>query len=134
MYNLHTQVVSNPAHFRQLSCGESLITVYDCPLENNLQDLWSHHSYIVYVIEGRKIWHTTDGSFDLKKGSCVLVRKGACIVEQFFDVKFCLVVFFIPDKFICEVLKSKTKPVIQPDKKYQTILTIENDESVQSFF
>ncbi|MGZ8540987.1 MAG: hypothetical protein ACXWV6_10100 [Chitinophagaceae bacterium] len=35
--------------------------------------MWSHHNYIVCVIEGRKIWHTANGSYDLRKGSCVFV-------------------------------------------------------------
>ncbi|MFN8165092.1 MAG: AraC family transcriptional regulator [Bacteroidia bacterium] len=134
MINLHTQISANPAYFKQLSCGESLITLYDCPLENKFQDLWSQHSYIVYVVEGRKIWHTPSGSYDLQKGSCVLIKKGACIVEQFFDSKFCLVLFFIPDHFICEVLKGKTKPLLKPDKKYSTVISVENNESIKSFF
>ncbi len=134
MFNLHTQIKGNPAHFRQMSCGESLITVYDCPLENKFEDMWSHYSYIVYVVEGRKIWHTTQGSFDLQKGSCVLVRKGACIVEQFFDTRFCLVLFFIPDKFICDVLKTKSSPLIKFNNYYQPVMQIENNEAVQSFY
>lgn len=85
-------------------------------------------------MEGRKIWHTAHGSYDLYKGSCVFVRKGACIVEQFFEVTFCLFLFFIPDEFICEVLKSKATPIHKPGKKYDPIITIDNNESVQSFF
>jgi AraC family transcriptional regulator, exoenzyme S synthesis regulatory protein ExsA len=103
-------------------------------LENRLADTWSHYNYVVYVVEGRKIWHTAHGSFDLRKGSCVLVRKGACIVEQFFDAAFCLVMFFLPDDFICETLKTKAKPVIKPGKKYDPIIAIDNNANVQAFF
>ncbi len=117
-----------------MSCGESLITVYDCPLVNKFEDIWSHYSYIVYVIEGKKIWHTSHGSYDLQKGSCVLIRKGACIVEQFFDTKFCLILFFIPDKFISEVIKTKATPLKVVQKSYNPVISIKNNEAVKSFF
>ena len=117
MQNLYAVVSANPLYFRQLSCGEALITIYNCPLEHKYHDFWSQHNYIVYVIEGRKIWHTAHGSYDLRKGSCVFVRNGACIVEQFFDPRFCLVLFFVPDEFICEVLKSKSTPITRSGKK-----------------
>ena len=134
MQNLYAEVSANPNHFRQLSCGEALITIYNCPLENKYHDLWSHYNYLVYVIEGRKIWHTAHGSYDLRKGSCVFVRKGACIVEQFFDPRFCLVLFFVPDEFICEVLKSKSTPITKSGKKYDPIMAIDNTAAVQTFF
>ena len=134
MYNLYQKILDNPSSFKQLSCGESLITVFNCPLEKKFEDAWSHYNYIIYVIDGRKIWHTAHGSYDLRKDSCVFVRKGACIVEQFFDARFCLVLFFVPDEFICEVLKTKSTPIQKPGKKYEPIIPIENDEVIQAFF
>jgi len=134
MLNLYDKIAANPNSYRQLNCGKSLITVYNCPLESKFQDLWSLHNYIVYVMEGRKIWHTPDGSYDLTPGKIVLVRKGACIVEQFFDVNFCLVLFFVTDDFICEVLKSKSTPIHSPTKKYQSLISIEANASLKMFF
>lgn len=134
MFNLYNQISGNPNHYRQLSCGESLITIYNCPLENKFEDTWSHYNYIVYVVEGRKIWHTAHGSYDLRDGSCVLVRKGASIVEQFFDVRFCLVLFFVPDEFICEVLKGKSTPIPKSGKRYDPVIAIDNNPAVKAFF
>ena len=131
---MYQKILDNPSSFKQLSCGESLITVFNCPLEKKFEDAWSHYNYIIYVIDGRKIWHTAHGSYDLRKDSCVFVRKGACIVEQFFDARFCLVLFFVPDEFICEVLKTKSTPIQKPGKKYEPIIPIENDEVIQAFF
>jgi AraC-like DNA-binding protein len=107
--------------------------MYNCPLENKFEDLWCDCNYIVYVLEGRKIWHTAHGSYDLNQGSCVLVRKGACIVEQFLDVRFCLVLFFIPDAFICDVLKSRSAPIKVADKKSAPVIQIDNSIAVQAF-
>lgn len=134
MFNLHTQIVTNPTHYKQLSCGDSLITKYDCELQNKFEDIWSHHSYIVFVVEGRKIWHTPNGSFNMKKGSCMLVRKGASIVEQFFDSKFCLILFFIRDQFICEVLKTKERKIKTYNHNYLPVIPIQVDESMLNFY
>lgn len=134
MHNFYENALSSPDSPRQLICGETLITLLNCPIESKFADRWSHHNYIVYVMEGRKIWHTAHGSYDLRKGSCVLVRKGACIVEQFFDTTFCLVMFFLPDEFICDVLKTKKRPLYKVNKKFDPVISIDNNESVQSFF
>ena len=85
-------------------------------------------------MEGRKVWHTAHGSYDLRKGSCVFVRKGASIVEQFFDVDFCLVLFFLPDEFICDVLKTKSTPIQKAVKKYEPIIPIDSNPNVQAFY
>jgi AraC-like DNA-binding protein len=134
LFNLHGTILSDPKYFRQLSCGDTLISLYNCPLEKKFEDTWSHHNYIVYVIEGRKTWHTANGSYDLHKGSCVFVRKGACIVEQFFDAAFCLEIFFLPDEFIYDVLKKKKIPLSARVKHFDAIMSIENDAAVQAFF
>lgn len=134
MFNLYGSILGDPKYFRQLNCGDALITIYNCPLENKFEDAWSRHNYIIYVMEGRKIWHTAHGSYDLRKGNCVLVRKGACIVEQFFDSAFCQVLFFIPDEFICEVLKTKSSPISATGKQFAPVITIDNNETVTAFF
>ena len=134
MYNLHSKIVGDPGLLRRLSCGESLITIFNCPLKNKFQDTWSHHNYIVYVIEGRKIWHTSNGSFDLQQSNCVFVRKGATIVEQFTDAPFCLILFFIPDDFIVEVLKSKTNPIQNTERHHEPVIPIRNSSSGEAFF
>lgn len=134
MYNLHSKIAENPGQYRRLTCGESLITIFNCPLENKFQDLWSHHNYIVCVMEGRKIWHTSNGSYDLQPPDCVFIRKGATIVEQFFDAKFCLIIFFIPDDFIVDVLKSKTNPIKYTQQNHQSVIPVSHSSSSEAFF
>ncbi|HLO79603.1 MAG TPA: AraC family transcriptional regulator [Chitinophagaceae bacterium] len=134
MFSLYDDIKKNPIFYRQLSCGDTLISKYDCPLETKFADTWSHFNYIIYVIEGRKIWHTAHGSYDLTTDKCVLVRKGAAIIEQFFDTRFCLVMFFLPDDFIRDVLKSRKTPLYKPGKKFDPIIPIDNNASVKAFF
>ena len=134
MLNLYGKQVANTNNYKQLRFDECLVSIYNCPLENKSQDLWSQHSYFVYVMKGRKIWHTPHGSYDLREGSCVLVRKGACIVEQFFDDIFCLVIFFVTDEFICEVLQTKSSPVKAALRRYQSVISVETNAVLRTFF
>lgn len=134
MYNFYDIIANRPDFYRQFNCNGALITLFNCPLENKFADMWSHHNYIVYVFQGRKIWHTAHGSYDLQKGSCVFVRNGACIIEQFFDTAFCIILFFIPDEFICDVIKTKTAPLNKTGKKFEPLIPIAKDESLDAFF
>ncbi len=134
MFNFYESKLQHPERFRLLRCGDSLITFYNCPLENKFADIWSQHNYIVYVQQGRKIWHTAHGSYELQEGDCVFVKKGACIVEQFFDATFCLVIFFIPDQFICGTLQTKSNPITKTGKKYDPVIPINKTERLESFF
>lgn len=134
MYNLNQYIVDTPDRCHRLSCGDSLFTVYNCRLDDKFADLWSHNNYIIYVAEGRKIWHTAQGSCDLQAGSCVFIRRGAAIVEQFLDTEFCFYLFFVSDEFICEVLKTKSKAIHTSEKKYHPVIPIESSEAVHSFF
>lgn len=134
MYNFYDIISARPDFHRQLNCRGALITLFNCPLEGKFADMWTHHNYITYVIDGRKIWHTAHGSYDLQKGACVFVRKGACIVEQFFDSVFCIVLFFIPDEFICDTLKSKSIPISKTDKKFDPVMAIQRNETLDAFF
>src|SRR5580765_3211962 len=134
LYNLYKEISRDPVRFRQFVYGESLLTIFNCGLNNKYVDVWSHHNYIIYVVEGRKVWHTPHGSYDLREGNCVFVRKGASIVEQFFETEFCFLLFFIPDEFIYEVLKKKSTPIHKSEEKYDAVIAINNNTGVQAFF
>ncbi len=139
MVNFIESVLKYPDYSRQFTCGNSLITAFNCPLEarlmkNRFTDLWSQNNYVFYVIDGRKVWHTAHGSYDLKKGSCVFVQKGASIIEQFFDIGFCLVLFFIPDEFICETLKARSQPIRKINQDYGTLIHLDTTDTLETFF
>jgi len=134
MYNLYARIAGSAGLCRQFSCDEALVTIFNCKLQNKFEGLWSHYNYILYVIEGRKVWHTSHGSYDLHKGSCVFIRKGACVVEQFFDTEFCFFLFFLPDEFICDVLKSKSTPINSLPGEYDPVINVRNSASVHAFF
>jgi AraC-like DNA-binding protein len=139
MFDFHEKVLQHPNYYRQFNCGESLITVFNCPMEARLMKtklarLWTDHNYLFYVIDGRKIWHTAHGSYDIRSGSCAFVRKGAFILEQLSDIGFCVVLFFIPDGFICDTLKTKSRPLKNYDKNYQPLMLLNTSDTLSAFF
>ena len=139
MVNLQERVLSYPEYCRQFICKDSLITIFNCPpearlMQNKFSDLWSQENYVFFVLEGKKVWHTAHGSYEISEGDCVLVRKGACILEQFFDIGFCLVLFFIPDEFIYETLKTRSAPITKTNEKYKPVIRLQATDQLKSFF
>jgi AraC-like DNA-binding protein len=134
MYNLYTKILTDKSNPRTLSAGEKLTTLFTCPLKNKFEDLWSHYNYIIYVVEGRKVWHTAHGSYDLTKGSCAFVRSGASIVEQNFDSEFCFILFFMPDEFITEVLKTKANPIHRSGRTFEPVIRIDTNAAIENFY
>lgn len=139
MVNFLERVLQHPQYSRQFKCGNSLITAFNCPLEARMMKtqyagLWTQHNYLFYVVDGRKIWHTARGSYDIQKDSCVFVRKGGSILEQFMDTGFCVILFFIPDDFISDTLYHRTKPLEQYEQQFEPVMRIECSDTLKSFF
>lgn len=135
MFNLFEKIKENPIYYNQLSIDDQLMTKYNCPLENDREKVWTHESYFVYVLEGRKIWHIPGEAFELTAGKCIYVKKGAHIVEQFFDTTFCLVIFFLSDQFIADTMR--TIPRLNSNTSGptgKTILNVDADDTLHSFF
>jgi AraC-like DNA-binding protein len=139
MDNFFERVLQHPRFYRQFNCGKSLITAFNCPMEARLMktrfaDLWTQYNYLFYVIDGQKIWHTARGTYDIQKDSCVFVRKGGFILEQLSDIGFCVMLFFIPDEFICDTLQMRTKPLTKYEQHFEPVMLIEANEMLKSYF
>lgn len=104
MLNLYDDIRTGK-HYNKFDLGDLLFAEYTCPIEDKRFDIWTKTDYIVHVVSGKKIWHTTNGSFSAESGQTLYFKKGAAIVEQFFDVDFCLLLFFIPDEFVRNIVK-----------------------------
>ena len=139
MVNFFERVLQYPQYYRQFSCGQSLITAFNCPMETRLMktrfaDLWTEYNYLFYVIDGHKTWHTAKGHYHIQKDSCVFVRKGGFILEQFIDTGFCVMLFFIPDDFICDTLHSKSKPLVEYEQQFEPVMLLDSSETLKGFF
>ena len=137
MINYYDLLKNNPDNFKQFSCKELLFLNYDCPVKENKVAKWSGHNYIYYVLTGQKKFHTPGRSWTLQSGTAVFVKKGACIVEQFFREPFCIVVFIIPDSFIKGFMQENNS-LSQIETKEEAadvlVIPIEADEIMKAFY
>lgn len=136
MINYIERLQNNPEYFKQFSCKEILFLNYDCPVKEKKLSKWSEHNYFYYVLSGKKVIHVPGRSWDLTKGSVVFVKRGACIVEQFFREPFCIVVFVLPDSFISRFITENKEllPRIKPVISDNYVIPVSTDELLTSFY
>src|SRR4030095_461936 len=104
MMNMYETIRYN-LHFNKFIVGELLFVEYKCPIEQDVAGVWTPMDYFVHVVSGKKTWRTTDGSWTLEKGQTLFFKKGVGIVHQDFKEDFCLLVFFVSDEFIRDVVR-----------------------------
>jgi AraC family transcriptional regulator, exoenzyme S synthesis regulatory protein ExsA len=136
MINYYKLLIEHPESFKQFSCKEVLFLNYDCPVKEKKLAKWSEHNYIYYVLTGKKIVHTPEKSWTLTKGKAVFVKRGACIVEQFFREPFCVVVFVMPDSFITSFLKETADhlPASSRAVSNDQVIPVDADALLLSFY
>lgn len=103
-------------------------------MKTRFAGLWTQYNYLFYVIDGRKIWHTAGGTYDIQKDSCVFVRKGGFILEQIVDTGFCVMLFFIPDEFICDTLHTRAQPLAKYEQHFEPVMLLESSDTLKGFF
>ena len=136
MLNLYEAVRSNPS-FNKLEIGDLLFAEYTCPVDEARMGQWSHSDYLVHVLSGRKIWHTSDGAWPLQAGDTVFFRKGAAVIEQFFDVDFCLLLFFVPDSLVRSTVREfagRWTGSASTDPSLKVAARVNNDVALTAFF
>jgi|GEM_PF-1906621 len=134
MINYYELIKNNPQYFKQFCCKDLLFLNYDCPVEVKKAAKWSEHNYVYFVLSGKKTLHTPETSVTLTQGSIAFVKKGACIVEQYFDEAFCIVVFIIPDSFILSFLKDFAPGEKSIMTSTQPIISVYDDEMIKGFY
>ena len=92
-------------HFNKFAVGELLFVEYKCPIEQEAVSVWTPMDYFVHVLSGRKTWRTTEATWTLEKGDTLFFKKGACVLHQDFKDDFCLLLFFVSDNFIRDVVR-----------------------------
>jgi AraC-like DNA-binding protein len=92
-------------HFNKFVVGELLFVEYKCPIEQDAAGVWAPMDYFVHVISGKKTWRTSNGAWTAEKGQTLFFKKGAAIVYQDFRGDFCVMVFFVSDNFIRDVVR-----------------------------
>jgi len=104
MINVHDFLQSQGEDFKKLSFKDLLFVHYRCPQEERYTALYTHLNYILYVIEGKKIFHHGEYFYPLNTGACAFIRKGGFHQERFYDKDWELMAFFVPDDYLRSVV------------------------------
>jgi AraC-like DNA-binding protein len=98
-------------------------------MEETKQDLWSQQNYIQYILSGKKAFHTPVRSWLMKEGDAFFVKKGATVVEKFFEDPLCIITFFIPDSYLQSFMQEShslrtASPLLKPKNELLIPLTV----------
>jgi AraC-like DNA-binding protein len=136
MLDLYESIREDPS-FNKLEIGDVLFAEYTCPIGEEKLGLYAPMDYMIHVISGKKTWHTSDGSWTAESGETIFFRKSAAIVEQSFEVGFCLFMFFFPDRLMRETVKEmlgRLGPASTNVGRIKTATRVENDTALNAFF
>lgn len=137
MINYYERVKAQPQIFNQLACKELLFVHYNCPVDKPKHEKWSQQNYILYILTGKKIYYANGRSWLMTKGSCVFVRKGACIVEKFYEESLCIMSFFIPDDYLTALTNHDLSSASKNGRNYtdnDLVIPIQMDDMMTSYF
>lgn len=136
MENLY-ETIRSGLSFNKFEVRELLFVEYTCPLEEEAFGIWTQSDYLVHVLSGQKTWRTPQGSWTISAGQTLYIKKGAAIVEQFFDDEFCMLGFFISDDFISNILKEISRKInFNTDEKnsHAAAIEVHNDVFLSAYF
>ena len=99
MINAYEYFKNHP-RFNKLVGNDFLFVEYKCPINVEEYQLWIENHLITYVISGKKDWITPKKTHKLTAGDTLFVRKGVYTTRQYLESDYCVMLFFINDKFI----------------------------------
>jgi len=112
MLNVYNFLKSQGDEYKKLSFRDVLFVHYQCPQTEQFAHLYTHNSYILYAISGKKTYHMPGKSIPVQGGSCAFIKKGGYKQESFLKSDWIVLVFFMPDNFLRKFIN-----------EYRTILT-----------
>jgi AraC family transcriptional regulator, exoenzyme S synthesis regulatory protein ExsA len=135
MLNLIEAVRGNPS-MRKLEIGNFVFAEFTCGIGAERLALWSPSDYIVNVITGKKTWQTSEGAWTANPGETLFFKKGAAMVNQHFEVDFCLLMFFIPDGLVRSMVRELAPTLGNPPATVAPMGSasrLENDVALAAF-
>jgi AraC-like DNA-binding protein len=124
-------------HFNKFTVGELLFVEYKCPIDQEVAGVWAPMDYFIHVLSGKKTWRTTDGTWIAEKGQTLFFKKGAAIVYQDFRDDFCVMVFYVSDDFIRDVVREIAGQLQGRNRKQplqKTAAPVEGDLALAAYF
>ena len=128
------QFFKNHPTFNKLIGDDYLFVEYKCPINTEQFKLWAESNFISYVISGRKDWTSLQQKTTTKEGEAVFIRKGVYNTKQYFEVDYCVILFFITDDFIRRFMREFNQTITKNTSSFSQILQIDVDETLTSLF
>lgn len=135
--NFYEDIKGNPARFKQLACKGLLFAYYSCPQVDLKKEFFSQHNFISYTFSGEKRIHKGDKNWYLESDIAIFARKGAYLFEKFEDIEHCVMVFFIPDSYLKNVIsenRTQLPATRQQPQKVDAIVKLDLTASTKAFF
>jgi AraC-like DNA-binding protein len=107
MLNMYEEIRAS-LHFNKFEIGEMLFVEYKCPFEDESAGIWTPMDSFIHVLSGKKSWRTTQGCWTAEKGQTLYIKKGAAIIDQYMDEDFCVLLLFVSDGFISDIVKENS--------------------------
>ncbi|MCW3117383.1 MAG: transcriptional regulator, AraC family, partial [Chitinophagaceae bacterium] len=108
-----------------------------CPQAAAKQRFFIECNHIAYVISGKRIFHKDKKIWELKEGVCVFVKKGTHTAEKEEGEGWCVMVFFMPDNFLKQVInENRTSLSLTnlPEAGVDHVLPLDVNDLSRSFF
>jgi len=131
------QEIRASLHFSKFEFGDMLFAEFTCPFEDPTVGIWTPMDSFAHVLQGRKTWRTTQGSWTAEQGQTLYIKKGASIIEQHMEEKFCVLLLFLSDAFIAGCVEEVAdqldpQPVVHKDE--QRAVNVRNDVVLTAYF
>ena len=131
------KIVKENLNFNRFEFDENVCLEYTCPIDAETVGIFSRSDYVVYVLSGKKTYKTVNGEWTLEPGQTLYLKKGAEIINQYFDDQYCMLGFFISDNLIREVFNDvKGKQQLNPSKELTTTtgFEVKHSDMLDSYF
>jgi AraC family transcriptional regulator, exoenzyme S synthesis regulatory protein ExsA len=122
---------------KRFEIGEMLFAQFDCPVQDEPLKIWSQTDHLVHVVSARSTWKTSMGMCSAEAGESIFFRKGAFISPPHLEPDLCLLIFFIPDAFVREVIRelaAELQPLSGPSASDEVVIRLNNDTALSAFF
>jgi AraC-like DNA-binding protein len=131
------KIVKESLHFNRFEFDNTVCLEYSCPIEAEQVGIFSQSDYIVHVLSGKKTYNTINGQWTLTPGQTLFMKKGATIINQYFDDEFCMLGFFICDDLITETvseLKGKMPIKLTAQAQQFTATEVQSNSYLEGYF
>ena len=120
--------------FNKLIGDDYLFVEYKCPINAEQFKLVTNQHFISYVVSGKKDWTSLHQKHTTENGDAIFIRKGVYNTKQYFEVDYCVILFFITDDFIRNfMIEHQIKPSQSKNDSPQ-MFPIDVNDSLTSLF